>query len=112
MASWAAWASALPVLEAFEAANALPYRALKAACVPRKPGIRKSKRAHSSSTLFWIGVPLSMSLCCADMRFTACETGLEMSITLFAWNELPTLCPRDGLIQYWPKVRPAYKACT
>ncbi len=73
MASWAAWASALPVLEALEAARALPYRALKAACEPRKPGIRKSNSAHSSSTLFWIGVPLRISLCCAAMRLTACN---------------------------------------
>lgn len=42
--------------------KALPKRALKSLSGPRKPGMRKSKRDHSSSTSFWMGVPLSSSL--------------------------------------------------
>lgn len=34
--------------------------ALNCLSVPRKPGMRKSKRDHNSRTLFWIGVPERM----------------------------------------------------
>ena len=37
--------------------------ALKAAAVPRKPGLRNSNRLHSSPRWFSIGVPLSASRC-------------------------------------------------
>lgn len=48
----------------------LPNRSLKLCSVPKNPGIRKSNRLQSSSTLFWIGVPERMSRCCARMFFT------------------------------------------
>lgn len=38
-------------------------KSMQGTSVPRNPGIRKSKRDHNSSTLFWIGVPLRINLC-------------------------------------------------
>ena len=40
--------------------------------VPRKPGMSQSKRPHSSPMLFWIGVPLRMTLWDADTPRHAC----------------------------------------
>ena len=41
----------------------------------RRPGMRKSNSDQSSRTLFWMGVPLSTSRCCAGTRFAACIAG-------------------------------------
>ncbi len=49
----------------------LAYLALNCLSVPRKPGIKKSKRDQSSSTLFCMGVPVRTSLCLARRLLTA-----------------------------------------
>ena len=41
--------------------------------MPRKPGSRKSKSDHSSSTLFWMGVPVRISRWLQFSCFTALE---------------------------------------
>ena len=53
----------------------LLYASLNWRCVPRKPGMRKSKSDHSSSALFWIGVPLRISRWLVCRALTACAGG-------------------------------------
>jgi hypothetical protein len=54
----------------------MPYARLNSFSVPKKPGIKKSNKLHSSTTSFWMGVPLSKSRFSARTFFTASVTRL------------------------------------
>uniref|UniRef100_A0A8W7P2V1 Uncharacterized protein n=1 Tax=Anopheles coluzzii TaxID=1518534 RepID=A0A8W7P2V1_ANOCL len=66
-------------------------RVLNCFSVPRKPGIRKSKSDHSSSTLFWIGVPDRMSRWLA----TSCLIAFELFVRPFLMMWPSSIVPVD-----------------